>query len=254
MIAALIAFPAWTGANAQDAEGHRVRIGAGIQVQPEYPGADHSRLGPLFRFDIARGNEIFRFKAPDDSPGIAVVRKNGFAAGPVFNMVASRKDKDVGVPIGKVKTSIELGGFAQYDLTESLRVRGEIRQGVTGHKGLVGQIGVDQVWRDGDRYTFSIGPRVTFAGSRYERAYFGITPAQALATGLPVYDPSGGVLGLAAASGVTFQFSDRFGMFGYARAERLVGDAGKSPLVKKYGSRDQLSAGIGLTYSFRVAR
>jgi outer membrane protein len=43
-------------------------------------------------------------------------------------------------------------------------------------------------------------------------------------------------------------------MFGFARYERLVGDAAKSPLVRELGSRTQLSAGIGLNYTFTIAR
>jgi outer membrane protein len=43
-------------------------------------------------------------------------------------------------------------------------------------------------------------------------------------------------------------------MFGFARYERLVGDAAKSPIVRDFGSRDQLSAGIGLNYTFTIKR
>ena len=42
-------------------------------------------------------------------------------------------------------------------------------------------------------------------------------------------------------------------MFGFARYERLVGDAAKSPIVREFGSRNQLSAGIGLSYTFTVS-
>ena len=50
------------------------------------------------------------------------------------------------------------------------------------------------------------------------------------------------------------QFGPRWGLFGYARAERLIGDAAKSPLVRTYGSRNQLSAGAGVSYAFTVRR
>jgi outer membrane protein len=59
---------------------------------------------------------------------------------------------------------------------------------------------------------------------------------------------------VALASGLTTQFDERWGLFGYARAERLVGDAAKSPIVRAYGSRNQLSAGLGLSYAFRIRR
>jgi outer membrane protein len=56
------------------------------------------------------------------------------------------------------------------------------------------------------------------------------------------------------ASGLSYQFNPRFGLFGYARYERLVGDAARSPIVRQYGSRNQMSAGLGLSYTFRVRR
>ena len=43
-------------------------------------------------------------------------------------------------------------------------------------------------------------------------------------------------------------------MTAYAGYDRLVRDAGASPLVRRYGSRDQFSGGLGLTYTFLVHR
>ena len=56
------------------------------------------------------------------------------------------------------------------------------------------------------------------------------------------------------ASGLDYQLGPRWGVFGYARYERLVGDAAKSPVVREFGSRNQMSAGIGLNYTFTVKR
>jgi outer membrane protein len=43
-------------------------------------------------------------------------------------------------------------------------------------------------------------------------------------------------------------------MFGYARYERLVGDAAKSPIVRDLGTRNQLSGGLGVSYTFIMKR
>ena len=51
-----------------------------------------------------------------------------------------------------------------------------------------------------------------------------------------------------------FNFNAGWGMFGFARYERLVGDAARSPIVREFGSRNQLSAGIGLNYTFTIRR
>jgi len=155
---------------------------------------------------------------------------------------------------GKVPTTIEAGAFASYQLSDSLYLRAEALKGLGGHDGIVGTLGADQIWRDGDRYVFSIGPRVLFSDNRYQRAYFGVSPAVAVASGLPAYRPSGGIHGVAAASSISYQFSPRWGMFGYGRYARLVGDAAKSPIVRELGSRNQLSGGVGLSYTFTMKR
>lgn len=250
LIVAATLLPAWTAVSAQDAV--RIRIGAGAQLKPAYVGADQDKVSPLFRFDIARGNTPFRFKGPDDAPGIGVLRSRGFSAGPEFKIEARRRDKDVGAAVGEVPRTIEAGAFAQYDDGHSIRVRGDIRKGIGGHKGVVGSVGVDKYWRDGDRYVFSIGPRLMLSDDRYSQAFFGVTPAASIATGLPVYTPKGGLYAAALTSGLTYQMSPRFGLFGYASYERLVGDAANSPIVREFGSRDQFSGGLGLTYTFSV--
>ena len=243
-----------SSALAQDAEDLRVRVGLGAQLRPEFIGADNHAIRPLFDLDFARGTNEFGFEAPDYSFGIPVVSTGGFSFGPAANLASKRKESDVGAEVGKVSTTLEAGAFASYELADSIHLRGEVLKGLGGHEGLVGQIGADQIWRDGDRYVFSIGPRVLLSSARYQRAYFGVTPEAALATGLPVYEPDGGVHAVAAASGLSYQFSNRFGMFGFARYERLVGDAGKSPIVRELGSRNQLSGGVGLSYTFTIPR
>jgi outer membrane protein len=153
-----------------------------------------------------------------------------------------------------VSTTVEVGGFVQYQASESIRLRGDLRKGIGGHDGLVGSFGADYVWRDGDKYVLSIGPRVLASDGRFQRAYFGVDNAAALATGLPAYRPDGGVYAVAATSGLSYQFDSRFGLFGYARYERLVGDAADSPIIREYGSRNQLAGGLGLNYTFIVKR
>lgn len=252
LLAAIL--PAWSAANAQDSRDIRVRVGLGAELGPKFVGADDTSVSPLFHVNTARGTHEFRFGAPDDTPSIALLSSGGFSFGPAGNIQWKRKESDVGAPVGNVRTTLEAGAFAQYEVLDSFRLRAELLKGINGHKGLLGSIGADKIWRDGDRYVVSVGPRVLFSDGRYERAYFGITPAVSLASGLPAYRPGSGVYALAVASGVTYALDSRWGIFGFARAERLVGDAARSPIVRELGSRNQLSGGIGLNYTFVVRR
>ncbi|HKX91902.1 MAG TPA: MipA/OmpV family protein [Sphingomicrobium sp.] len=241
-------------APAADKEDYRVRVGLGAQVRPDWRGSDDQEVGPLWDLDIAKGTEPFKFEAPDDHFGISLISTRGFSIGPTANIESSRKESDVGAPVGKVPTTFEAGAFAQYYASDSFRLRGDVRKGIGGHEGVVGGIGADYIWRDGDRYVVSIGPRLLFSDGKYQRGYFGVDPAVALATGLPTHRPAGGLHALAVASGLSYQFNDRFGLFGFARYERLVGDAARSPIVREFGSRNQLSGGLGLSYTFTIKR
>ena len=99
---------------------------------------------------------------------------------------------------------------------------------------------------------FSVGPRVQFNNRHKEHTKNREAPRAALATGLPEYRPGGGIHSVGVASGASYQLSNRWGLFGFARYERLVGDAAKSPIVREYGSRNQVSAGIGVNYTFNI--
>lgn len=234
---------------AQEKEPRRYRVGLGVQVTPSYPGADKVQFGPYINVDIARGDTPFTFEAPDESFAIPVINTRGLGIGPALNLQGSRTNSDVGAPVGKVSTTFEAGGFVQYLVTPGFRLRAELRRGLGGHDGFVGEVSADLIARDGDRYVFSIGPRLTLSNARYQRAYFGVNPTQAAATGLPGFVPDGGLQSVGATAGLTYQFSPRWGVMTYARYDRLVSDAADSPIVRQFGSRDQFSGGLGLTYT-----
>jgi MipA family protein len=252
LIAAAAMLPAWGAAAAQDSQGIRVRVGLGAQLEPKFVGADGTKVAPLYQLNIARGANQFKFTAPDDGAAISLLSRDGFALGATANIQGPRKDSDVGAPVGNVARTFEAGAFAQYELTDSWRVRAKVLKGIGGHDGIVGDVGVDKIWRDADHYVFSIGPRVLLSDGRYQRAYFGVTPAASLASGLPTYRIGGGVYGVAVASGLSYQLNRHWGLFGFARYERLVGDAAKSPIVRQFGSPNQLSGGVGLDYIFNI--
>jgi MipA family protein len=229
----------------------RYRVAAGPQLTPKYPGSDGHVVRPLVDISRARGDTPFEFEAADESFAIPLIQTDSFAFGPAANIEGSRRRKEVGANIDEVGTSVELGGFADLWLGQSFRAHAELRQGVTGHKGLVSNIGVDAIARDGDKWLVSLGPRVSLADNKFKDAYFRVTPREAAATGLAVYDPSGfGVYAVGASATAIYQFTDRWGVYGYAKYDRLIDDAGRSPIVRQLGSRDQLSGGLALTFTF----
>ena len=236
-------------AAAQDEPSGKVtRIGLGPQVYPSYPGSDEYDFGPLVEVSRKNAGETFEFEAPDESFDLAVVKTNGFSFGPAVNWEGKRDAGDIGADLPTVKFSIEAGGYVAFQPSESFRLRAEMRKGVTGHKGWIGTAGADFIMREGDDWLFSVGPRVTWSDDRYQDAWFGVTPADALASGQPAYDPEGGIQAYGATASFLTQLGPRWGIYTYAKDDRLTGDAANSPLVRQLGSRDQFSGGLALTY------
>ena len=239
-------------ATAASAEPWRVRVGIGPQVQPDYPGSDSLEFFPFPSFSAARGDKPFSFGAPDDSASFSLISTGGFSFGPAAAISQHRDESDVDAPVGDVDRTIEIGGFIQQYLGENFRLRAEARKGLGGHDGIIGSVGGDYIARDGDRYTFSIGPRLRFADSEYMRSFYGVPPEVSVLTLLPVHDPDGGIEAFGAITGFTYSLGGPFGLYGYGRYDRLVGDAKDSPIVREFGSPDQFSAGLGVTYTFNI--
>ena len=245
-----------TGASAaaapqdQPREPVRTRITIGPQLLPSHPGADTVSLRPFFDISRARGGNEFEFEAPDESFGFPILRISGLEIGPALGIEGKRDADAVGAPIHKVGFSFEAGAFVQTQLTDTLRLRIDARKGLSGHRGWIGMVSADYVARDADNWLFSIGPRVTFADDRYQRAYFGLTAADAVAANLPQFDAKGGVQSAGVAAGSLHRLSSRWGIATYARYDRLVGDAADSPVTRRLGSPNQFSVGLGVSYTF----
>jgi outer membrane protein len=248
---ALLAAPAF--AQEGGGGGHAVTIGLGAQTFPRFPGDDKLTVAPMPIFSLRKQGSRIPFEAPDEGFGFGFLGDgSAFDFGPAVQFQPKRKPKDVGAAVDPVSFTVEAGAFVQAYIGENFRLRAEGRKGVGGHKGLVGDLSADLIVRDADRTIFSIGPRLRLGDRRYERAYFGVTPAVALRTGLPVFDPRRGARAIGGMAGLLHQFSYAWGITAYAGYDRLTGDAGRSPIVRRFGSRGQFSAGLGLTYTFNV--
>lgn len=254
LLLALAAAASSTPAKGQDEqeksrEPLRTKVVLGPQLVPGYPGSGEVSLGPLIEVARARGGQ-FEFEAPDESFGFPLLNSDGFAVGPAVGFQGARGTQDAGALLPKVPFTFELGAFVQYKLSEPVRARLEVRRGLGGHEGWLGTLSADYIWRDKDRWLFSIGPRVTFADDRYSQAYFGLSPADAAGAGLPSFSADGGLQSLGVASLFSHQLTPRWGIYTYGKYDRLIGDAGSSPIVRQLGSRHQVSGGVALSYTF----
>jgi outer membrane protein len=79
-----------------------------------------------------------------------------------------------------------------------------------------------------------------------------VTPAAAVASGLPAFQPRSGFYAAGVMAGLTYRLGRNWGLRSYVGYDRLINDAADSPIVRNFGSRDQFSGGAGLFLEFNV--
>ena len=248
-----------------------VTVGAGVATIPSYEGADNNRLIPIV---AARGTiEGFNFSVQGTKLFVDVVRdrdRDGgldIQLGPVAGFNAYRTSRktindDQVEALGKLDTSIELGGYAGIGKTGVITSAYDTLA--------VNVTYVHDVANAHDSYTITpavtygtplsrkayvgLSGSVTYAGNGYARTYFSVTPAGSLASGLPVYNARGGwknyTLGALGTYSLTGDLLHGFKLVAGGTYRRMLNDFGDSPLVSIAGSRTQWLGAVGLAYTF----
>jgi MipA family protein len=231
-----------------------VKVGVGGEYRPNFEGANRSMLSPVPIFSIRRAGKADQFRAPLDSGGIAFIEMAGFHVGPAFKYVAARNAADFAElrGLGDVNAAIEIGGFVDYFPVDWLRGRVEVLQGFGGHHGVVANFSGDLILPVAPQWTLSGGPRFTLESAAATAPYFGINLAQAMASGLPQFNARGGAHSAGAGAQLRYQYNPQWEVHSYVEYQRLLGDAAASPLVQQRGSPNQVTVGLGASYSFDV--
>lgn len=224
-----------------------VDLGVGALLQPEYPGADDYQVVPYPLISVGR------FYLPGVGQVLeGEVVKRGFFFYPSFDFNGERKASDSASLTGTntVDWALELGLGAGYRY-DWIRGFAALRQGINGHHGQVADFGVDVITNPLDRLEISFGPRATWASDDYMSTYFGVTAAEAAASGgaLTAYDADAGfkTVGLAARASYAMTENTTFHLQG--GWDRFIGDAEDSPIVRG-GDENQFTVGVGVTYRF----
>ena len=248
--AAAVAAPNWI-----------VTVGIEGRVVPAWPGAAESAPAvtgfPLF--SVRNEGSPPDFPGPRDSIGFSLIDLGQIKLGPAFKLVWQRKASDYAAlnGLGDVDYAVQAGAFAEYWPAPWLRLRGEARQGFGGETGVTGDVFLDAIAPLG-AWTLSAGPRMTLQSAAATSPYFSITQAQSIGStvsglpALPVYRAGGGLYSYGAGTMAQYAFNPQWTAHALFEYERLTGAAADSPLVTQRGSPDQLTFGLGATYSFAM--
>ena len=229
-----------------------LKVGATGFLGPKYDGSSKMLFQAAPLISLGKSGSTVRFSSRNDNPSFAFVDTGAFRAGVAGKLIFDR-DEDTSDDLkglSPVKFGGELGGFAEVYPTDWLRLRAEVRQGIRSHHGVVADVAADGFIDVTDNIRVSAGPRLSAATSDYFEAYYGVNGAEAAASGLSEYKPSGGLNSVGVGTAITWQATDKLDTSAFAEYKRLKGPAADSSLVKERGSRNQFMVGLSATYRF----
>jgi outer membrane scaffolding protein for murein synthesis (MipA/OmpV family) len=235
-----------------------VTIGGWGTLEPTFEGARTMKPAgrPIFSFRSAGSKDWLVL--PNDGFDFELIETDNFRAGPVANWNWVRASNSIAPrgfrPIGSVDLSVEAGVFAEYWPMEWIRTRAELRDSVWGGNGWIADLTSDLVWRTGTGWTITGGPRLSLADTSFMRTYYGVSPEQSLATGLPTYLPRAGWRSVGLGQSVKYDWNPSWSTMAFVEYRHLSGPAGDSPVIDVGGTREQFTVGLGFSYNFTFSR
>jgi outer membrane protein len=256
--------------DAAELDGDSFQIGMGAGVVPSYEGSDSYVLTPvpgirarISRINVTlRGNRLSADLVPTPGgPGI------DFQLGPVaqLNFNRSRRSTINDAQVERLPDlgmAIELGGFvgiarqgvitSDYDkLGFSVAYVHDVNKV---HDSYVITPSIDYGTPLSTKAYVGFNLSANYIGNGYASTYFGVTPAGATASGLPVFAAGKGwkdwTLGTVGMASLTGDLTGGLALIGGASYRRLLDDAAASPVTRIAGSRSQWSGVLGLAYTF----
>ncbi|EIZ78228.1 MltA-interacting MipA [Novosphingobium sp. Rr 2-17] len=271
--AAVVSAPALAQDGSADAPaknvlaGDHLTVGVGAAYGPSYDGSDDMVLSAFpivqgewkgIQFNPRAGGIALDF-IPDDKDS-----RISFSLGPVvgasFNRNRQIKDPVVRAA-GKLAWALEVGASGGVSVNkllndyDSLTLSADVKWDVRAYKGMT--------WTPTLSYLTPLSKAVLVTASvsarhvddDYAKYYYSVTPAQSLASGLPVYNAKGGWDSVNAGLLVGWDLSGDlrdggFALFALGNYARMLNDGKNTPFTSLRGEANQWTIGGGVAYTF----
>lgn len=256
LAASLVTFA--TTAHSQDRPAEdvwSVSLGAGAIYHPDYEGSDDYEtdglpmLGISYRdFIVLRGPslmiDVFELS---DTP-----LADSLSFGPLVKVDMGREADDNPIlrNLGDIDEGALAGLFVNYELGPVDLELEVVQDATSRHEGLLAQVKAGYGFMLARSLRAQLEVSTTWSNDDYTQAYFGITPAQARASGLREFAAESGMKDAGASLSLHYMLTEHWRVTGRLAYKRLLGDAADSPLVEDEGSQNQGSAALIMSYQF----
>ncbi len=153
--------------------------------------------------------------------------------------------------MGEVRATGVFAGTVGYTLPGmgGLALNGSVRQALSAHRGSQLNLGLSfPLFRSSD-LQLTLAPSLTWADRRYQQAYFGVTEAQALASGRQAFRPRAGHKSAQLTLEMDMALTQQWRLAASLELAQLRADASRSPLTQK---TRQVSGMVGVVYPFQL--
>lgn len=259
-------FSAVMHGGATQASNWDVKLGGGILYAPKYEGSDKYELKALPFGEIVWKDALFL--SPMDGLGVNLVSQGGFKGGIAVGYDMGREEKDSRSELrgmGTIDDGVTGSAFLSYDFGFG-SADTEVKHYFAGSEGTTVDLGVkafipvsmlmgqgmpEGIEDKGDKAprvpAVSLGVSTQWADKDYMQSYFGVSAAQAIASGKPAYKASAGFKSVSVETGLYVPVTDHVMVASMLTYTRLLGDAADSPI--SYND-NQLSGAAFLLYEF----
>ncbi len=224
-----------------------VRIGSLGTHKPAYEGSDDYEWRAFPLIDVTVGDTFFLHART--GAGVYIWNRNDCKIGLAVGYSFGREEDD----------SSDLRGLGDIDdgatanllfewAAGEVNLRARYEEQITGHgTGFQVHLGLGHDLHVADKTILKPSIRTTYASADYMEEYFGISPGQSTRSGLPLYDAAGGFKSIGFHMMAIHRLDRHWEILAGAGYDRLVGDAGDSPVVK---NENQYRISIGVSYMF----
>lgn len=227
-----------------------VVLGAGVQRMPSWPGA-HSQQNEVLPY--------FDFEWPDhgslstqDGLHLDLIGGSMLHGGVYGDYQWGRDRDDLGELRGHIAAlspRLTMGGYLEWQLTKKIDVGSDISHDING----VGAY--FRLYAEWDlpavgllRHSLAVHWQAMNRGAM--QRFFGISPEQAATLAVRSWDPGGGRQRVDLEYDAFMPTSKHTGLAASLAWGRLLGAAAGSPLVARFGSRNQVTESLAFLYHF----
>jgi outer membrane protein len=224
-------------------------VGLGVNVAPRYQGADESRTTAIPGFEYRWTNGWF-VGGTDGIVGFQLNATPQLQLGLALGGDGGRKASDSRylAGMGDVEERATLNLYAKAAVNDQLGFSSGLQLGV-GSSGKGGLLNVGASYgvplAPATRMSFNVG--ATLANADYMQDYFGVSAAQARASGYKRYTPDSGLRDVTVGLGLQHRISPDWMLITSLSSTTLSSAAKDSPLVRKVTNQ---SAYVAAAYSF----